>query len=63
MADGDMERLVVAMLNIGKTLIPCRQMLIFLHVQDVHNHPIDNLYLAIDLRVEGSGFSELGVQQ
>ena len=58
-----MESLVVAMLNIGKTLIPCTQMLRFIHVQDVHNHPIDDLCLAIGLRVEGSGFSELGVQQ
>jgi hypothetical protein len=34
-----------------------------IHAQDVHNHLIDDLYLAISLRVEGSGFSELGVQQ
>jgi hypothetical protein len=29
----------------------------------VHNHLIDDLCLAIGLRVEGSGFSGLGVQQ
>jgi hypothetical protein len=58
-----MENLVVAMLNIGNTLIPCTQILRVIHVHDVHNNPIDDLCLAIDLGVEGSGFSELGVQQ
>jgi hypothetical protein len=58
-----MESPIVAVLNIGKTLIPCTWMLRVIHVQDVHNHPIDDLCLAIGLRVEGSGFSELGVQQ
>jgi hypothetical protein len=33
------------------------------HAQDVHNHLIDDLYLAVGLGVESSGFSELGVQQ
>jgi hypothetical protein len=32
------------------------------HVQDVHDHLIDDLDLAIHLWVEGSGFVELGVQ-
>jgi hypothetical protein len=32
-----------------------------LHVQDMHNHPIDDLNLTIRLGVEGSGFGELGV--
>ena len=63
MVGGAMENLVVAMLNIGKTLIPCMQMLRVVHVQDVHNHPIDDLCLTINLGVENSGFSELGVQQ
>jgi hypothetical protein len=58
-----MESPVVVVLNIGKTLIPCTWMLRVIHAQDVHNHPIDDLCLAIGLRVEGSGFSELGVQQ
>jgi hypothetical protein len=62
MVSGAMESPVVSMLSIGKTLIPCTQMLRFIHAQDVHNHLIDDLCLAIDLRVEGSGFSELGVQ-
>jgi hypothetical protein len=62
MASGAMESPVVVVLNIGKTLIPCMQMLRFVHAQDVHNHLIDKLYLAISLGVESSGFSELGVQ-
>jgi hypothetical protein len=60
---GAMESHVVGLLNIGKTLIPCTQMLRVVHVQDVHNHLIDDLCLAIGLGVESSGFSELGVQQ
>jgi hypothetical protein len=63
MADGAMESPVVAVMNIGKTLIPCAWILRVIHAQDVHNHPINDLYLDISLRVEGSGFSELGVQQ
>jgi hypothetical protein len=58
-----MESPVVAVLNIGKTLIPCTWMLRVVHAQDVHNHLIDDLCLAIGLGVESSGFSELGVQQ
>jgi hypothetical protein len=38
-------------------------MLRIVHAQDVHNHLIDNLNLAIGLGVERSGFCELGVQQ
>jgi hypothetical protein len=63
MVGGAMESPVVVVLNIGKTLIPCTWMLRVIHAQDVHNHLIDDLCLAIGLRVEGSGFSELGVQQ
>jgi len=57
------EGYVLAMLNIWKSHIPCTWMLIFVHVHDVHNHLIDDLYLAIGLGVERNGFSELGVQQ
>jgi hypothetical protein len=63
MADGAMESPVVTMMNIGETLIPCTWILRVLHAHDVHNHPIDDLYLAIYLGVESSGFCELGVQQ
>ena len=63
MADGTMESSGVAVLDIWETLFPCTRMLIVVHVQDVHNHRIDGLGLAIDLGVEISGFCELGVQQ
>ena len=63
MAVGSMERNVVVVLNIGKTLIPSTNILRFIHVQDVHNHLIEDLCLAIGLRMEGSGFSGLGVEQ
>ena len=58
-----MESLVVIVLNIGEILVPCTWMLRILHVQDVHNHLIDDLYLVICLGVESNGFCELGVQQ
>jgi hypothetical protein len=58
-----MESPIVTMLNIGETLIPYMWMLRVVHAQDVHNHLIDNLCLAICLRVESNGFSELGAQQ
>jgi hypothetical protein len=63
MDGGAMESLVVIVLNIGETLIPCTWMLRVVHAQDVQNHPIDDLYLVVYLVVESSGFSELGVQQ
>jgi hypothetical protein len=58
-----MESLVVTMLDIWETLVPCMWMLRIVHAHDVHNHPIDDLYLAIGLGVESNGFCELGVQQ
>ena len=58
-----MQGSIVAMLDIGKTLIPCVGVLGILHAQDMHYHPIDDLSLAIHLGVEGSGFGEFGVQQ
>jgi hypothetical protein len=51
------------MLDIRKDLIPCAWMLGVVHAQDMDDHPIENLYMSIGLRVEGSGFGELGVQQ
>jgi hypothetical protein len=61
MTGGAMESHVVTMMNIWKTLIPCMWMLRVVHVNDVHDHLIDDLYLAINLGVERSGFSDLGV--
>jgi hypothetical protein len=46
---GAMEIHVVVVLNIRKTLIPCTWMLRVIHAQDVYNHLIDNLCLAIGL--------------
>jgi hypothetical protein len=58
-----MQGSIVAMLNIGETLIPCARVLGIMHVQDKHDHSIYDLDLAICLGVEGRGFGELGVQQ
>jgi hypothetical protein len=63
MAGGTMESPVVAMLDIWETLFLGIEMLRIVHAQDVHNHLIDDLGLAIILGVERSGFCELGVQQ
>jgi hypothetical protein len=58
-----MQGSVVAMMEIGKTLIPCVRVLGIMHAQDMHDHLICNLGLAMCLGVEGRGFVELGVQQ
>jgi hypothetical protein len=58
-----MQRSVVAMLDIGKDLIPCVRVLGIIHAQDMHNHSIYDLDLAICIRVVGRGFGEIGVQQ
>jgi hypothetical protein len=54
---------VVAVMNIGKTLMPCVRMLGIVHAHDMDDHSIDDIGLAIRLGVEGSGFGEHGVQQ
>ena len=46
----------------GKALIPCAWMIWIVHAQNVYNHPIDDLYLAISLGMVSSGLGELGVQ-
>ena len=58
-----MESPIAVVLNIGNTLIPCVGVLGLVHAQDMYDHLIDDLYLAICLGVEGSGFGELGIQQ
>jgi hypothetical protein len=58
-----MESPDVVVSNIEKNIIPCMWILRVIHAQYVHKHMINDLCLAISLRVEGSGFSELGVQQ
>jgi hypothetical protein len=54
---------VVVVMNIGNILIPSVGVLGIVHARDMHDHPVDDLGLAILLGVEGSGFGELGVQQ
>jgi hypothetical protein len=50
------------MMNMGKTLIPCAWMFVIVHVQDIHDHPTDDLSLAIIFGVKVYGFGDLGVQ-
>ena len=52
---------VAAMLDVGNILIPCVRVLEIIHAQDMHDHSIYDLGLAIYLGVEGRGFGELGV--
>jgi hypothetical protein len=63
MVGGTMESPIVTVLDIWETLVPCMWMLRIVHAQDVHNHPINDLYLAISFGVESNEFCELGVQQ
>jgi len=37
--------------------------ILIVHAHDMNDHPINDLSLTIHLGVEGSGFSELGVQE
>jgi hypothetical protein len=53
--------LILEVMNIGKTLIPCAQILGIVHAQNMGDHPVDDLNLSIDLAVEGHGFGEPGV--
>jgi hypothetical protein len=57
-----MESHIVIVLNKGNIIIPCTKILRVVHAKDVHNHSNDDLYLAIYLGMERSGFSVLGVQ-
>jgi len=57
-----MERFVVAVMDIGEAFTPCAWMLRVLHAQNVNDHPIDDVSLAISLGVESCGFSELGIK-
>jgi hypothetical protein len=63
MVSGTMGIPFVTVLEIWETLVPCMGVLRIVHAQDVHNHPIDDIGLAIGLGVERSGFCELSVQQ
>jgi hypothetical protein len=63
MAGGGIESPVVTVLNVREDVVPCTWMRRIVHAKDVHNHPVDDLCLAVCLGVESSGFCELGVQQ
>ena len=52
---------IVTVLNIRKTIMPCAGMLRVVHLQNVHDHPIYYLRLAISLGMEGGGFGELRI--
>ena len=62
MAGWAMESSVITMLYIGEALVPCAWMLWIVHVQNVYNHSVDDLCLAIYLVMESCGLGELGVQ-
>ena len=49
-------------MDIEKYLIPCARVLGIIHAQNMHDHLIYDLNLAIYLGVESHGFVELGVQ-
>jgi hypothetical protein len=53
---------VIVVLNIRKVVMPCAWMFGVVCPQDVHDHPIDHLFLAIGLGMKGRGFGELGFQ-
>jgi hypothetical protein len=57
-----MQGSIVAMMDIGKTLIPCVGVFLIVHAQDMHEHSINDLSLFICLGVEGSGFIGLGIK-
>jgi hypothetical protein len=46
---------IVVVLKIGKNIIPSVGVLGIVHAEDVHDHQVDDLGLAICLGVEGSG--------
>ena len=55
--------LILAMLDKGKTLIPCAGVFLIVHAKVMYDHLIYVLSFPIFLGVEGSGFGELGIQQ
>jgi len=58
-----MERSIVDVVDIREDFIPCAWMLQVVHVQNLYDHPVDDLYLAISLGVESHGLSELVIQR
>ena len=62
MADWTVESPIITMLYIREALVPCAWMLWIVHAQNVYNHSVDDLYLAIYLGMESCGLGELGIQ-
>jgi len=52
------ESCILAELDIQEAFITCARMLRVIHVQDLHDNPIDNLCLNISLGVEYHGISD-----
>jgi hypothetical protein len=63
MVSQTMKGSIVFVLNIGENHIPCMWMFEVVHEQDMHDYSVDNLFISINLGVEGGGFGELGVQK
>lgn len=51
----------VVFLDIGEDFLPCAWMLKAIHVQNVYNHPIVDLCLAIGFGLEIHGLIDLGI--
>jgi hypothetical protein len=45
----DMYGSIVVVMNIGKNIIPCSRVIRIVHVHNMHNHPVEDLVLAICL--------------
>ena len=54
--------LCIVVLDIGETFIPHVWMLRVVHAQNVYDHHVDNLYLAISLGMESRGLSKFCIQ-
>jgi len=61
MASWVMEIPSVVFLDIGEDFLPCAWMLKAIHVQNVYNHPIVDLCLAIGFGLEIHGLIDLGI--
>lgn len=62
MTNQDIEIYFIILFHIGNNLIPGSWMLVVVHAKYVYYHPINDLYLAILLGMEGSQLGELGVE-
>ena len=56
-----MESYIVVVLYIGEAFTPHAWMLRVVHVKNVYDNPVDDIYLAISLGVEICGISKFGI--